>query len=221
MIIGISGRARSGKDTVANIMITKFNFKKLSFADPLKEFCSQAFNIPLNYFHDDDKKDSPLPMPITVTEQHLGVLVTCLADAGCIVTPNHINEINLKGLGLIFVSPRNILQIVGTDLCRGVFGNSVWINIFKNKISKAEGNFIITDLRFLNERQVIKDLGGYNFLVIRPSQTPISLDAHESELLGISPEKIDVTILNDSTINSLQREIELWWVAKSRSLGCY
>jgi hypothetical protein len=221
VIIGISGRARSGKDTAAEVMIKKFGFKRISFADPLKEICSQVFNIPLNYFHDNDKKDSPFPVPVLVTEAHLEILASTLANAGCIVTKDHVNELNSKGLGLSFVSPRNMLQTVGTDLCRNIFGNSVWVNIFKNNIGKADGNFIVTDIRFLNERDAIIDLKGFNFLVLRPSQPPIALDSHESELLGVSPEKIHVTIFNDSTVNSLQKDIELWWGAKSRSLGCY
>lgn len=220
MIIGVSGRARSGKDTIAKIMIDKFGFKKISFADSLKEIASDAFEIPLNYFHDDDKKDSPFPMPILVTEQHLERLVKNLLAAGCDITQNQVNELNSKGLGLSFVSPRQLLQIVGTDLCRGTLGNTVWIDIFKRKVSVAEGNFIVPDVRFLNERSAIKELKGYNFLIIRPGLPPIAESAHESELLGISKELIDTVILNDSTVNSLQMEIELWWGAKSKALGC-
>lgn len=37
MIIGLSGYARSGKDTVANIMVEKYGFTKLAFADPIRE----------------------------------------------------------------------------------------------------------------------------------------------------------------------------------------
>lgn len=220
MIIGVSGRARSGKDTIAKIMIDKFGFKKASFADPLKEFCSNAFEIPINYFYDDNLKDSPFEVPVLVTETHLERLIVNLTNAGCVFTPDQINEINLKGLGFIFVSPRNLLQRVGTDLCRGSLGDTIWIDIFKRNIAKSDGNFIIPDARFLNERKAIKDLGGYNFLILRPNLPPITESAHESEVLGISKELIDVTILNDSTINSLQMEIELWWGAKCKALGC-
>jgi hypothetical protein len=220
MLISVSGRARSGKDTLAKTMIEKFGFQKISFADSLKEIASASFEIPLNYFHDDNLKDSPLPLPVYVTELHLERLVTNLIGAGCAITQNQINEINSKGLGLIFVSPRNLLQIVGTDLCRNILGDTVWIDIFKKKVLAAEGNFIVPDARFLNERKVVKELGGYNFLILRPSLAPIPESAHESELLGISEELIDVTILNDSTVNSLQMEIELWWGAKKKALGC-
>ena len=217
MIIGVNGRARSGKDTIAKVMIDKFGFQKISFADPLKNICSDAFEIPLNYFHDDNLKDSPFEVPVLVTEQHLERLVTNLISAGCTFTNGQINELNTKGLGFILISPRNLLQRVGTDFVRGTLGDRTWIDIFKRKISSTEGNFIVPDARFLNERKVIKELGGYNFLIIRPGLPPIAESAHESELLGISEELIDVTILNDSTVNSLQMEIELWWTAKQKS----
>jgi hypothetical protein len=40
--IGITGLAGSGKDTIADIICKHFNYRKLSFAAALKNFCSQA-----------------------------------------------------------------------------------------------------------------------------------------------------------------------------------
>lgn len=39
MIIGLSGYAQSGKDTVAQILIDDFGFERIAFADPIREFC--------------------------------------------------------------------------------------------------------------------------------------------------------------------------------------
>ena len=39
MIIGLSGYAQSGKDTVAEILVRKFGFQRVAFADPIREFC--------------------------------------------------------------------------------------------------------------------------------------------------------------------------------------
>lgn len=38
MLIGINGYARAGKDTVGEILVRKFGFKRISFADKLREF---------------------------------------------------------------------------------------------------------------------------------------------------------------------------------------
>jgi broad-specificity NMP kinase len=43
MIIGICGLIGSGKDTVADILVQENNFKKLSFADKLKDGVSAVF----------------------------------------------------------------------------------------------------------------------------------------------------------------------------------
>jgi hypothetical protein len=45
MIIGIGHIAQVGKDTVANYMVEKYGFKKLSFADPLKQACAAIFHL--------------------------------------------------------------------------------------------------------------------------------------------------------------------------------
>lgn len=45
MIVGISGVAGSGKDTVANILVERFKFVKVSLADPLKRICRDVFDF--------------------------------------------------------------------------------------------------------------------------------------------------------------------------------
>lgn len=37
MIIGLTGYAQSGKDTVANILVEKYGFKRLAFADKIRD----------------------------------------------------------------------------------------------------------------------------------------------------------------------------------------
>ena len=37
MIIGLSGYARSGKDTVAELLCLNYDYKRVSFADPMRE----------------------------------------------------------------------------------------------------------------------------------------------------------------------------------------
>lgn len=56
-VIGISGFARSGKDTVAlHIIGSDFGILKYSFADPLKEAVSKLFNIPLLDLYEGDRE---------------------------------------------------------------------------------------------------------------------------------------------------------------------
>ena len=46
MIIGICGLIGSGKGTVADHLIDKHNFKKISFADKLKDAVAEMFEWP-------------------------------------------------------------------------------------------------------------------------------------------------------------------------------
>lgn len=43
MIIGISGRAGSGKDTAADFLVREYGFVKVSLADELKRICKRVF----------------------------------------------------------------------------------------------------------------------------------------------------------------------------------
>ena len=45
MIIGITGRSQSGKDTITDILVKKYNFVKISFADHLKKCVELIFNF--------------------------------------------------------------------------------------------------------------------------------------------------------------------------------
>jgi len=45
MIIGLIGNKRVGKDTVADYICEKFQFKKYAFADGVKDTCKVLFNF--------------------------------------------------------------------------------------------------------------------------------------------------------------------------------
>jgi hypothetical protein len=51
IIFMLSGWAKSGKDTAAFHLVEKLRFKRVSFADPLKENVADSFNIPLSDAH--------------------------------------------------------------------------------------------------------------------------------------------------------------------------
>ena len=79
-------------------------------------------------------------------------------------------ELNIPGL-----TPRKVMQLIGTDIMRAHFDNDIWIKSLKKKIigllSKG-ANIIITDCRFSNEARAIKNLGGKVLLVDRKSSIP-------------------------------------------------
>lgn len=211
MIISLSGLKGSGKDTVADVLINKFNFKRLSLADPLKELCSSVFNLPINTFHDVALKDALFEKPIILNSEHLAQLSFDLNELGYSVNPNLFSD--FKGVAL--ESPRHILVFIGTDLCRNLVRATIWVDILRDRLQRAESAIVVTDARFQNERDLLKSLGGIKIWVDRPEATrkfdPNS--AHISEVDQLS-DSYDVTIINDRSISFLQESVCLWYTLK-------
>ena len=56
MLIGVSGLAGSGKDTVANHLCANYNFVKISFADTLKDAVAMIFDLPRELLEGDTEE---------------------------------------------------------------------------------------------------------------------------------------------------------------------
>jgi GTPase SAR1 family protein len=64
-------------------------------------------------------------------------------------------------LGLCGVSPRIILQTLGTDWGRTLIHKDVWVEAMRRRISASSARtIIIDDLRFDNEARMVVELGG-------------------------------------------------------------
>jgi hypothetical protein len=211
MIISISGLAGSGKDTIGNILIRKHKFTRIAMADILKEMCSKVTKIALNYFHDVDLKDSTLDPILSFDSAMAANLAFELNQLGYDVTPSKFNSL----LGEELETPRKILIFIGTDVCRNMVEPSIWLDLTMNKIKSIEGNVIITDARFQNERDAIKKAGGLKMFVDRPSVSEKfnAATAHESELNQLTDD-YDVYVVNDSTVSLLEIEIDMWYNTK-------
>jgi hypothetical protein len=57
-IIFVSGRIGSGKDTVANVLVDEYGFKKLAFADVLKQSAARTYSIPLELMYSQEGKNT-------------------------------------------------------------------------------------------------------------------------------------------------------------------
>jgi hypothetical protein len=57
MLIGLTGPAGSGKDTVANVLGGYHKFAALSYAKPLKRAASEIFKLPIAHFYDEALKE--------------------------------------------------------------------------------------------------------------------------------------------------------------------
>jgi hypothetical protein len=202
VIVGIGGKARHGKDSIANVLVDKFGYVRISVADPLKSILSQAFEIPLGYFYDGNLKDKDFDKPFVLTSQNLVMLENLLQEVTAANTDSLYDHI-----GKELKSPRVMMQYVGTDMCRKI-DNNIWVNNFKKFLQRMpqDAAVVCADTRYPEERSVIKELGGWLFWVDRPNfETDVAV--HESEQSYGDPDSYDVIFNNDKDLSKLESNV--------------
>lgn len=130
-------------------------------------------------------------------------IVHCIPEI-CFNEPN-LKEIPMKELNN--KTPREMAQWFGTDIYRNQFDQNIWLTNMSKRIKNCDSDIIIvTDVRFDNEAQIIKDLGGKIILVDASERVSYKTDNHASEN-GISNEYIDDILYNNTSIKDLKNQI--------------
>lgn len=168
MIIGISGKKQSGKDTVGRIIqyllecpnslyneeelihwlkkdklphwfVTDGSVWKLkSFANKVKQILSIITGIPVKDMENEDVKNSYLS-----GEWYLEVIDHCCNQVGIKSYPDKNGNCSNCGNKIVFFKPikvRQALQMIGTDLFRNQFNENVWINALFSDYNAIEYN---------------------------------------------------------------------------------
>lgn len=225
MIIAFSGRKFAGKDTCAEGLIKRHKFKRISLADELKDIASVVFHIPRTWMDDPDKKEKPFGTPIVIHSTHLEDLIDQLEMDGFRVSEVAHKNIFAEFLGTPLQSIRHTLQLLGTDICRSHIKDTIWLEYFDRRVSKIDGNVVVTDARFKNERDHLKNLGATLVLVKRENSSEATklsgTELHISEnQLGMD-EDYDVLVYNVGTECQLQSEISMWYTIKYATQSNY
>jgi len=106
---------------------------------------------------------------------------------------------------------REVYQSIGTDWGRNMVGQDIWIRAGKARLETLMGDVlcgvirgvVIDDVRFDNEAELIRDMGGVVVEITRPNS--IQMD-HQSEA-GISRSLIDYTFSNHTDADSLKAQV--------------
>ena len=140
MIIGFVGFIGSGKDTAADYLVNFHGFRRDSFANTLKDAVAAVFGWDRVLLEGRTKEAREW------REQR--------------------DEWWSDRLGKD-ITPRHILQYWGTEVCRQGFHDDIWIASLENKMRKTGDNIVISDVRFPNEINAIKNAGGQVVRVVR------------------------------------------------------
>lgn len=173
-VIGITGRKFNGKDTLGNYYVEHHGYIRLAFADALKKGCAEIFSFTDEQLYGNKKEE--------------------------------IDE-------FWKVSPRTVLQYIGTELLREQLSvimpevaKNIWIKVVEKKMIDTwkvnpNAKFVITDVRFPNECQFVKDMGGILVRVTRESLNTNN-DTHVSEK-DIENLIVDFDLQNNDTKEQL------------------
>jgi hypothetical protein len=213
-IVGISGFSGSGKDTMADRLVSRHSFAKTSLATPLKEMAKIAFGF------SDEQLYGPSEMREKTDKRHRfsGVCPHCHhpcidyrsgpssendCRAGCVFWCNSCGEQYPE-----YITPRLALQTLGTEwgrtLCKDLWVTST-LNYIRNH-SHASNNWVIPDVRFRNEVQGIQDAGG---VVVRVKRGVSRFKhASEEEMNSIQDREFDLVLDNEGTMLEFMQRID-------------
>jgi hypothetical protein len=105
------------------------------------------------------------------------------------------------------VSPRHIMQTLGTEWGRNQVYPNVWTDIALTQAEKLRNqgiNVVIDDMRFPNEYDLVKHVGGQAWRINRPGTDAVNGHGSEGLLEG---NDFSVNIENDKTLEDLHRSI--------------
>lgn len=206
MLITLSGRARSGKDTTGDILVEKFNFTKIALADPLRSLCSKVFDIPLNTFLDDNLKEKAFEYPVSLTASDLGYIMAIVEhEWGFEVTEEAARQMK-EFEGFAFENPRKILQIVGTEIIRGSIDDAIFLKLADKRINSCPTDVVVTDVRFKVEQEWAKNKGAIMCLIKRPNNK-LKVDSHRSENELDDETMFRTVFTNDADLSRFQIEV--------------
>lgn len=217
-LIGINGKIGSGKDTVGKIiqhltsewadeefqdtdmLDVRSDWKIKKFAGKLKQIASLLTGIDVEKFEDQEFKKTLLGREWgTVKHNPLNVIPVFEN-----VQFNHL------------MSVRELLQKLGTEAMRVGLHENVWVNALFTDF-KGDIHWVVTDMRFPNEMEAVKEKGGITIRVMRPkSRQMLLMNAttvidtrlieHPSET-ALDDAEFDYEIINDGSIEELVKKV--------------
>jgi hypothetical protein len=202
-LIGLTGYARSGKDTVADILVRNHGWAKIALADPIKRICQDVFCFSESQLWGGLKDTPDRRYPRTAAAKKF------VEHSEMITFESEWLEAASKNFGkdLVrhFLTPRHAAQQLGTEWARNCYEDA-WVDIaldaarlltskyypgsydaqrglISTETSRREPirGVVISDCRFPNEVEAIHAADGIIWKTLHGAGLEGAAGQHESE----------------------------------------
>ena len=176
-LVALHSLAGSGKTTTARCLVQHHKAVEYALASPLKKVCGILYNLTQEQMEDPILKMTPIP--------------------------------RLNG-----ATPRYCLQKFGTEVIRKHHSQalpllpykSLWLDLGKEWIAEHPDDFkVISDARFVDEVDMIRELGGYVLGIERPCCSE-SAGTHDSEQVLFH--RCDGVVTNNGTLEEFHQKVQ-------------
>ena len=175
-------------------------YQILAFADPVKRMLSVLLNVPVNRFFDRDFKEK-WTINIPTLELYDEALNDRLSDSKFNKLVKNLDPT----LTTSKLSIRQLMQYFATQIMQTYFTRRVWINC---TLRHTDMKTIISDLRFKEEFEAIKERNGICIYVQRPNYM-FGEHASEKEMSELLyNDEYDYVINNSGSIKDLFNKIK-------------
>jgi len=198
MIVGVSGKARSGKDQLAKYLIEIFKskydreFYHIAFAAELKNMCKFQFGLDDDQLYG-DKKEIPDNRYLKPHNKWKDEITE--------------SELVTNSVTVIYWTPREIMQELGAFYRK--INYDFWVIALRKWMEdlerKGHKDYIITDVRHINEAEFIKKENGFLIRIIRESENKIHGIDHESETGLDAYKDFDMIVENNGSLEDLKK----------------
>ena len=200
MIIGISGKAQSGKDTVCKMIV--YTIWYYNYSQRLQPFSLEHYNNTYEKFGD------VIDFTCWYKTSFANKLKQCLSNIlNVSISKFEDNEFKKSKVEWLGITVRELLQKFGTAI-RNEVSDDFWVKACLNNLEKDD-DYLITDVRFKSEAKGIKDLEG---IIVRVNREGAGAGNHISEI-DLDDYSFDYVINNDGDMEDLLLKVKEFCIA--------